>query len=265
MRLLSLMVFVFSALFTNAQVKLHNISINADFGNQFQTLLDSEDGTAFSIGSEHTINDVFSIETMYTHDIDGYRAFSRDYGIGAADASPYTRWSNRYREGYVGLRIYPVENYHSQALSLRNKKNYGWYFSIGYGAYMYERSNVNFEHHQSAVYNPDLDQIVYSIDSVFIHRHGYNITNRGTQFGFGWKQYHNKFYYSELGVVTSAYVRENRTTEFWKEEDPDRNQADPYFDPTFWDNYTDHIAFFSKNGRGFVLRFLLGVNLDFRR
>lgn len=250
---------------SNAQVKLRNNSLSLDVGRPMQTWLDNEKGFAVTAGTEHSLNDVFSIETMYTYDQDNYLAFSRDFGLGAAEVSPYEPWSNQYQEGYVGLRIYPEENYHSQALSLRNKKNYGWYFSFGYGAYSYKRANYNLEHYTHNEYIDTLGQTVVFHDSAFVHRHGYTIKNSGVQFGFGWKQYHNKFYYTELGVQSSAYVRQARSTSFWKEEDPRRNQATPYYQDDIWENYTDHIGFFSKNGRGFILRFNIGINLDFRR
>lgn len=257
------MIFVMNSVF--GQLHPHKLSLNIDAGTPMQTWLDGSEGYSFVSGVEYSINDVFSIEGMYNYDKDNYRAFSNDYGLGASQASRYEPYSNLYQEGYIGIRLYPEENYHSQALNLRRKKNYGWYFSFGYGGYSYKRKNYNFEHYQHNEWDTTLNQNIVHTDSVFLHKHGYTIRNRGVQFGFGWKQYHSKFYYTELGVQSSAYVRENRATSFWKEEDPRRTQITPYYRDDLWDNYTDHVGFFSKNGRGLFLRFTLGVNLDLRR
>lgn len=247
-----------------SQINAEKIHLFIDYNNGLESMLDGEDGFFFSFGGEYSINEVFSVNVIHTIDRDNYIATSFNSGLGIGQFSKNTKYSNKMDELFVGLKMYPVQNYHSQSLHLRNKENYGFYFNLGYSGMSYRRGNIHLEHFYTTLVDSLSGAVITSTDSVFVHHHKYKLIMSGMQFGFGWKEYHSKFIYTDISIVSSAYRRENTRVTGSNYQDPDRYEGFEFFPESQWTSYLQSIKSFSKNGRGFVFLASVGINLDFR-
>lgn len=267
MKLRTLAALTLLALTTRAQIQIDRIHLFLDYGNTVTGIVEQVEQRKYGGGFEVRINSMFTWEGYYQFDGDGYSPFRYSLGLPAGDA-----WGNRfnrvYRSGYTGLRLYPAENYHSQALSLRRKKNYGWYFSFGYAFSDYTRREFALETESQPVYDDDGNPYINSDGSIVqqtvvtgFDKFSVGVFQWGQNFGFGWKQYHSKYMYTDFGVYSEAFFRENRKV---------RNsytiiQGDGIVPQDYWEEYLEFFNDFTKNGRGFVIRANIGINLDFRR
>ena len=242
-----------------AQVKLERCGLALDYNTGVQTFLDKEKGYQLTTSAEYVCSDLFSVEAIYCRDRDNFLAFSFDSGLPVADINRRYRYSSKIDEFFLMGRLYPIENYHSQSLALRHKKAQGFYLSLGYGVLRYQRTNINLEVFDRV----EVDTTGFPrqvLDSAFVHYHGYTLLMHGTQFGFGFKQHHNKYFYSDVKLHSSAYRHDSKNLSTWYVEDDDRNQASPYYLNRI--DYERFITTLSRNGRGFVLTISVGINID---
>lgn len=251
------------------QINPKNYSIGFDYGNSKTGMFDNrpQEDRRIGIQGEYTINRMFSAEVYWNAETNGYFPYGYAYGYGAGGFWG-SKYDHIYTTTYVGGRLYFEENYHSTAISLRNKKNYGWYLSYGYRFDHYKRNEYLITTGSEPVYDQNGNPILNSDGSVlmttFVERFdtfGYEIYMRGVNFGVGWKQFHSKWMYSDMGFYTSAFRRDNITVSPYYHQHKDlRIIPEP-----FWNAAMDAVQGAAKNGRGFEARIIIGFNLDFRR
>lgn len=233
-----------------------------DYENtQIQGLLDNTDRRQYSFTSEFNLNEVFSIDLWYHKDIDGWVPYKHPYfGASVSGLSPYHKWGDMNQTLYGGLRIYPIDQWHSESLKIRHKKNTGFYFALGKQITQYEHKGFRLDVFSSYV-TDSITNITYPIlDSTFIHYAGFKVIQWGTQFGFGWKQFHSRYVYTDIGIFSNAYFRDNRIVTGWFVNDPD--DSDPPYIQEEFDLGLDHIRTWARNGPGFVFRATIAINLD---
>ena len=247
-----------------AQMKPKDWSIAWDYRTTEQSILTGGDRKQVGGNIEYSINEMFTLELQYNRDQDGFAPYRGVIGYGVKDLNGH-RYSHLLQDAYLGIRLYPAENYHSQALSLRDKNNYGFYISMGYALQHFQRHNYNIETYTSSIVDSITSMPIYRTDSAFIHYNGFNITQWGMNFGVGWKQYHSKYVYTDISVYSNVFRPQNRRVEGYLQLDPDREQQLPFISQSFWDDYIGLIDVFAKNGKGFVLHASIGVNLDIRK
>lgn len=218
----------------------------------------------FAAGSEFHLNEVFSLETYYREDRDGWVPYSHPYfGSSIYGLNPMHKWGTMGQDLYIGLRVYPLDQWHSTAIDLRKKYNTGFYASIGRGLYRYRYRGFKMEVYQSAVVDSITGIPNYTTDSAFVHRTAFDLNQWGPQFGFGWKMFHSKYVYTDVAIYANAYMRDNRKVTGWFINDPD-DISPPYN----WDDYSlalDHVETWARNGYGFLFKASIGINLDFKR
>jgi hypothetical protein len=265
--LLSLLLLV--SLAGGAQIKPKNYSIGIDYGNSKSGLFDNQARKDRQIGIqvEYTLNRMFSVEFYTNTDVNGYYQYSYAYGYGAAGILN-TRFDHFYTTNYVGGRLYFEENYHSTAISLRNKKNYGWYLSYGYRFDHYRRNEYLMTTASEPVLDQNGDYILNSdgsiLTSIVVDRFdtfGYDIYMGGVNFGVGWKQFHSKWMYSDMGFYSSAFFRDNIKVKGYYHQHMERR----IIPEPFWNSALEAIEGAAKNGKGFEARIIIGFNLDIRR
>ena len=216
--------------------------------------------TELNLGGEIQIAEYVSLTLDHYSDYNGYQSLMPIWG---APLNQYDRnnikWGTKYTQTYGMLRLYTLENYHSQALQLRDKEIYGFYFSFGYAVQRYTARNWTTE--QFVYYDEDLEE--NRIGS-YIDKNQFWVSDRGVQFGFGFKMFHSKYLYTDASMISSAYSRNNRKV--WSSIYPDirrYDNGDP-FEPVRTQEEMEEFTFvWAKNGRGILFRFLVGVNLDF--
>lgn len=243
-----------------AQIAIDRISINFDYNKMSQTIMESYRGKQVAFGGEFRMNDMFTAEYSFTQLTDGWRPYNGTGG--EADWLWGNTYHDRFREDYVGVRLYFAENYHSQSASLRNKKSYGWYFTLGVSRMTHNSNRYHLEERNIVVDSAGTQVIA---KEYLLHGHKTRLYGVGQQFGFGFKQFHGQRYYTDFSLLSSAYRRRNMgaTGSYWldSKSDPD----DPYITPQAFQDYLEKIEFFAKNGRGLTFRATIGINLDFKR
>lgn len=251
------------------QIKLDRLNLGVDYGQVKTGLFSLEDQRRFALQGEYVINRVFSVESYYHFDGDGYAPYYRALGYGANGVWG-RRFSHTYKDAYVGIRVYPEENYHSTALNLRRKKGYGFYASFGWRASLYNRHEFLIEETYGPVYDQNGDPILYDDGTVYqqlidvkYDQFGLGLAQWGINFGCGWKQYHNKYLFTDMGVYSNVFRPDNRVHSGYYFADPDADA--PIVPEEFWDTWVDAFGRGAKNGRGFEIRTTIGVNLDFRK
>ena len=259
--LISLTLCALLSLSTSGQVKLERLNASLDYNTGIQTLLDNEKGYGLTGSLEYALSDNFSAELLYYRDRDNYLGFAFDAGLPAADYNRSYKYSYWTDEAAVMARFYPAEQYHSRSQALRHKVTSGFYFSYGFAVLQYNRVNVNIETFRSAVVD-STGQPVYAYDSIFHHYHGYKIRMHGSQFGFGIKQHHSKWGYTDVKLMSSAYFDRTKKLSIWYREDPQRGNPNPYYPEVDRANYERFIETLSRNGRGLVLTVSVGINID---
>lgn len=218
-----------------------------------------DDNRHITFGGELLLNKMFSVEGGYSYDGNGYMPFSGNFGMGAGGYLGY-KFDNIQQDAWMMIRLYPYEQFHSESIRIRHKDNYGFYFAMGYSLSNYRRRNVQAESHSTIITDPTTgEQYIY--ERHFLHYNGYRITQWGQQFGFGWKQFHNRFVYTDIGMFSDVFRKKNRNIVGWRIPDSSLN-GEQYIPDEYWDYYMYVLENFSKNGRGFIFRAMIGINLD---
>ena len=244
------------------QIRADRISIGTDYNHLNTGVTSSGEDRELSLWAEVRLTKLLSAEAYYRFD-NHYQNF--------LPLSAVLRNRNQYFFG--GLRFYPFDNFHSQALALRNKRADGFYLSLGYTFWNNSKDMVAITQLSEPlmidgqpVVNADgsLQQVV-SIDR--LDNMGVNLLQWGQNFGFGWKQYHNKWVATDIGLYSDAFFRENRkVTDYYnKGFRKDGAIDEAIYEEDQWDNYLNFVEYWGKNGRGLEVRMLLIFNLDFRR
>jgi len=259
--------FVGACSLVSGQIQLRDFSIGFDYNNSSAGVWNQSERRRLGLNSEMALNDVFSLETSYYFDGNGYAPFT--YSLGAP---LYKNWGgykfNRiYQEAYVGMRMYPVDNFHSQALALRNKEPYGVYVSYGFRAAHYMRREFGITTETNPVLdangNPVLndDGSVLQVTTTADYNYwSFTTAQWGVNFGAGWKQYHTKFVFTDLGVYSSVFMNKAVLTQTYAVV-----QGERIWSEQFMDAYFGAVHDYLKNGRGIELRCTVGINLDFRK
>ena len=229
--------------------------------NGFNDNLD--DGYAWNFGSEIQTANQWSVNLYHTRDYDGYQQLG--VPIWGAPLSYYdsrVSWASRYTETFVMGRLYTESNYYSKSSELRNKDLYGWYFSVGYGVQTFDARYWSSEDFVET-YIDDNGDSQFRINS-YIDRTNIFILDRGTQFGFGFKNFHTTYMYSDIMLLSSAYTRDNRIINSDIIPDSRRIAND---DPLDIDQVQGDALtrVWARNGRGLLLHVCVGINLDFKR
>ena len=229
--------------------------------NGFNDNLD--DGYAWNFGSEIQTANQWSVNLYHTRDYDGYQQLG--VPIWGAPLSYYdsrVSWASRYTETFVMGRLYTKSNYYSKSSELRNKDLYGWYFSVGYGVQTFDARYWSSEDFVET-YIDDNGDSQFRINS-YIDRTNIFILDRGTQFGFGFKNFHTTYMYSDIMLLSSAYTRDNRIINSDIIPDSRRISND---DPLDIDQIQGDALtrVWARNGRGLLLHVCVGINLDFYR
>lgn len=249
---------------TSAQIDINRFNFSVDYENFDTDWLSQNDRTMFALGSEFHLNEVFSVEAYYRRDLNGWQAYSHPYfGASVYGLNPAYKWGHMGQDLYIGMRVYPLDQWHSTALELRKKYNTGFYVSMGRGIYNYKYRGFRMEVYQSAIVDSITGIPNYTTDSAYVHRTAFNINQWGPQFGFGWKQYHTRFIYTDLAIYANAYFRDNRSVTGWYINDPD-DTSPPYNDEEY-ELALKHVETWARNGHGFLFKASIGINLDFRR
>ena len=258
-----LIVFITFPVCIHGQIAINKLNFSVDYNNlSVPNFINSSDRVQYGLGMEVGINDVFSWEAYGLFDFDGYMPYRNvALGAGIGDFSKHAKWSSRNVLGYVGMRAYPIEQWSSSDLRIRYKDNKGFYVSGGYGVTMYSRRNFHLETWQSAIVDSS-GVVNYSTDSVFMHTNSFNVLQRGMQFGFGYKLFQSPSMYTDVAVYTEAYMRDSRRVWGSYQRDPD---GGIYFDDDLWQQALNSVEYWAKNGRGFIVKLSIGVNLDIKR
>lgn len=259
---------VLMGLMSQAQIKVRDLNFSWDYTNIHTGTFNQTSKRGFAAGFEKNLNKAFSIESYYNFEANGYSPYM--YRIGAGAGGWNHKYDHTYQDLYVGIRCYPLDNYHSQALALRNKEPYGFYFAYGYRASKYSRYEFALDETWGPTYddmgNPvmnDDGSVRQSLQTVQFDQFGFTLTQWGVNFGCGWKQYHSKFVYTDIGVYSDVFSRENRyTTDYYIK---DQDFADPIVPEIHWEHFVEGVQSFAKNGQGFEIRTMIGINLDFRK
>jgi len=244
-----------------AQVKARDVSIGIDYSHLYTGTWNNIERRGFALSGEYAINDMFSAEVYYSFDGNGYAPFSYAVGTGV-DGFWGRRFSHIYQDAYIGGRLYPIDNFHSQALALRNKEPYGFYFAYGWRMSHYQRHEFLLEENYGWRDNDgDGEYDEQYLESVQFDRFGYNLTQWGVNFGAGWKQYHSKFMYTDMSIYSDVYT--GREINYYYDTDDDFGQS---IVPQVWyGDFIDFVESVAKNGQGIELRLIIGINLDFRK
>ena len=259
-----IVIFAILPIQTYSQIQINRFNVSVDYENFDNDWLSQNNRTMFAFGSELHLNEVFSAELYYREDRNGWIPYSHPYfGSSVYGLNPKYKWGTMGQDAYVGVRVYPIEQWHSTAFELRKKYNTGFYISFGSGGYMYKYRGYRMEVYQSAIVDSITGIPNYSTDSAYVHRAAFNVRQWGPQFGFGWKQFHTKYLYTDIGIYSNAYMRENRTVTGWFINDPD-DMSPPYVQDDYY-IALDHVKCWTRNGHGFLFKASLGINLDIKR
>lgn len=262
--IIAIAVILLNTVQSHGQIQVNRFNFSVDYENFDTDWLSQGDRTMYAFGSEFHLNEIFSVEAYYRNDKNGWRAYSHPYfGNDIYGLHPSIKWGVMGEDAYIGVRLYPYEQWHSSALELRKKYNTGFYVSFGQGVYQYEWKGYRMESFTSAIVDSTTGMVNYSTDSVYLHRNGFRITQWGPQFGFGWKQFHTKYLYTDISLYTNAYMRDQRRVTGWYQND-ERSSNPPYI-PEEWDLAMDHVEFWAKNGHGWLFKASIGINLDIKR
>jgi len=252
---------------SNGQIKLRDFSFGIDYNNTSLGVWNYQERRRLGVMGEMNLTDMFSTEVYYYFDGDGYAPYTYTLGAGLNRDWGGGRFDRIYQEGYAGMRMYPLDNFHSQALALRNKEPYGVYVSYGYRVSLYNRNEFGLRTSSQPVLDDNGDYVTNDDGSVLnqnvvdnFDTWGYTLAQWGVNFGVGWKQYHNKFIYTDLGVYSSAFMKRQVTSSWYAVHIGDRIWSEEVYD-----DFIRTVETYSKNGRGFELRMILGINLDFRK
>lgn len=247
----------------HGQIAINKLNFSFDYNNlRVPNFINSSERTQYAGQFEYVISDMFSAEVYGVRDLDGYSPYRNAMlGDGVKGLNPMYKWSDKNCILYGGLRVYPYEQWRSMDPEIRYKDAKGFYFAFGYGGEWYTRRNYHFEVHQrSLVDSLGIPQTV--IDSSFVHYNTYHIFQRGVQFGFGYKLFQSKLMYTDVGLYSNAYMRNNRNVQGYYVKDSD---GGTYYTPEEWEYVLNVIEEWAKNGRGFWVRMSVGINLDIRK
>lgn len=244
----------------DAQVRPADISLGIDIGNTRSGIFENSqrEKRKIALFMEYSINDVISLEAYSSLETNDYFAYGYQIGLGAG-GSWGSLFDHFYNTNYIGARIYPVENFSSQALQLRGKKNYGFYVSLGYRSDHYRRNEYLLTQVTQTITNTDGSTESVTVTDRF-DTFGYDIRWGGMNFGGGFKLYHSKYMSSDLGIYTSAFFNEAVLTPYYNVNGSRRIISEPV-----WDNITDNMGAYISNGRGAEVRIVIAVNLDIRK
>lgn len=246
-----------------ATYTIDQFSFSLDYGNTRIPWLDNGERRQISGGTEFKLNDIFSLEGYVNHDIDGWRPYSNMYlGASVKGLNPAYKWGHMNTDWYAGIRLYPYEQWHSESIRIRHKTLAGMYVSFGRAQAVYKNRGFLMELWQSWAQDSATGQMFPQTDSAFLHYSHLKIVQWGPQFGFGWKQFHNRYVYTDIAIYTNAYWRDNRRATGYYVNDPDSNQ--PPYNPDDWDMLLKSAEFWARNGYGFYLKASIGINLDFQ-
>ena len=249
------------SVFGQQSLPINKFSIYLDYNNLDINKWDYKDEPFYTAGIEIGFTETFSMDIGGSFEGNGYMAFPYNPGIGAGGLKNW-KYSNTNQTGWAMLRCYPADQWHSESLRIRHKENYGFYFALGYSASLYKRRNLVIESHTRVIDDPINGGQMY-VDSSLFHYNGYNITQWGQNFGVGWKQYHNRFIFTDIGIYSDVYRRDNRIVKGWQIADPRRTDPEPYIPQEDWDAWVESIDIWARNGKGLIFRAKVGINLDF--
>ena len=250
--------------YAQASYEINRFNFSFDYQNFDTDWLSLGDRNMLAVGSELHLNEIFSVEAYYRQDRNGWVPYSHPYfGDDVYGLNPLYKWGTIGEDAYLGIRLYPYEQWHSSALELRKKYNTGFYVSFGTGVYQYEWKGYRIETFSSAIVDSSNGVINYQTDSAFIHRNGFRINQWGPQFGMGWKQFHTRYIYTDISIYTNAYMRDNRSVTGWYLND--ERASNPPYRQEEWEVALDHVEYWAKNGHGWLFKASIGINLDIRK
>lgn len=233
-----------------------------DYGNTRLPWLDNGYRRQISGGFEFNINDVFSWEGYVNHDIDGWRPYGNSYlGASVRGLNQHMKWGHMNTDWYTGIRLYPYEQWHSESIRIRHKAPAGMYVSFGRAAAVFQNRGYKLETWSSWATDTTTNTMYPRTDSSFIHYTYLKIRQWSPQFGFGWKQYHNRYIYTDIAIYSNAYWRDNRKVTGYYDNDPRSSQ--PPYNEEDWNLLLKSAEFWARNGYGFYLKASIGINLDF--
>lgn len=262
MKLVLPLLLICSNIFAQLRVPVDRFNFYIDYNNLDLAEWYGE-SDLYTLGSEIGLTELFSLDLGGAFEGDGRADFAFDPGLGAGGLQGW-KYSNTSHRGWAMLRLYPVEQWHSESLRIRHKENYGVYFAIGYGASFYNRRNLVIESLTRVIIDDATGEQLF-VDSSLFHYNGYSILQWGQQFGVGWKQYHNRYIYTDIGLMTDAYRRRNRRVTGWRIDDPRRQQDGYYLDDQLWNKILESVETWGRNGKGLIVTARIGVNLDIRK
>lgn len=256
-----LIVFLFtSCTQANAQINPDKISIFTNYNgiripNGFNETY--EEGIAWNIGLELQTTDNTSVVLYVYDDFDGYEQLRVPvFGAPLAFYDSRVPFSTRYTEYFVMGRLYTESNYTSLHPSLRTKDLYGLYFSYGFSMQSFTGNYWSLGE-QFWDERPDGTEFLNN----YVDRSIAKITDKSMQFGFGMKNFHTKYVYSDVMFLSSAYRRDYRKVNTTYVGDPRREANN---DPWEVDDEVnlERVNVWARNGRGILLLINIGINLD---
>lgn len=265
---MGLLLLVLLAPLLHAQIKVSSFNFTVDYNNTSFGVWNQSERLRVSSGMELSISDLFSWEAKYSFDGNGYTPFT--YSLGNSyynfwGGNPYNRI---YNDLYTGMRIYPIDNYHSQAIQLRNKKNYGFYFAYGYRVSVYNRYEFGLEYVSEPVIDANGNQVLNDDGSVVMQSSvekfdtwRWSLYQWGVNFGCGFKMYQSKYMYTDFGVYSDMFSTDNRMVTGHYSVNMDQRIVSQQM----WEEYLSIIESMAKNGRGIEVRMNIGINLDIKR
>lgn len=243
---------------------IDRFNFSLDYGNTRLPILDNGTRRQISGQFEFKLNEMFSLEAYVNRDIDGWRPYSNGYfGAPVVGLNPIYKWNHINTETYIGIRLYPYEQWHSESIRVRHKDLAGWYVSFGHAESFFKNRGFLLEMYQGWRLDSITNTMYPVTDSSFIHYANYKIRQWGPSFGFGWKQFHNQFMYTDIAIYSNAYWRDNRVVTGSYFNDPDSNS--PPYNPEDWEYALRQVKFWAKNGYGFFFKASIGINLDFKQ
>ena len=218
------------------------------------------EGLAWNFGSELQLEKHWSFTLFHQRDYDGYQQLGVPvWGAPLAYYDVRVPWATRYMETFAMVRLYTESNYYSKSYDLRHKDLYGFYFSMGLGIQGFEGRYWSSENFVSEYIN-DLGEPDFRVES-YIDRYEVTVSDWATQFGVGFKNFHTKWVYSDVMLLSSAYSRDNRRISSSIIPDSRRQAND---DPLEIDQAEREALTYvwAKNGRGILVLVSIGINLD---
>lgn len=243
---------------------IDRFNFSLDYGNTRIPMLDNGIRRQISGQFEFKLNNVFSFETYINHDIDGWRPYYNGYfGAPIVVLNKSYKWNHINTDYYAGIRLYPYDQWHSESIRVRHKTLAGFYVSFGRAVSNFKNRGFLLEHYQGWQLDTITNTMYPVTDSSFIHYANYKIRQWGPSFGFGWKQFHNQFLYTDIAIYSNAYWRDNRRVTGSYYNDPD--SYNPPYKQEEWEEALRSVNFWAKNGYGFFFKASIGINLDFKR